>query len=58
MCNKLTPADIYNRIEYATKIVNTWPKWKQNILENSNKAQFDVPRKPVNNSCECCRDRY
>lgn len=33
-------------IRHASKIVATWPKWKQNILVNSAKPMLDTPRKP------------
>ena len=36
-------------IERATKIVNSWPLWKQNILGNIGKPNFDTPRKPIDN---------
>lgn len=34
----------------ASAIVATWPKWKQNLLEDSSKPFCDVPRTPVDNS--------
>jgi hypothetical protein len=40
---------IFQQIEMATRVVQKWPLWKQNILKNSGKPRFDVPRKPINN---------
>lgn len=34
-------------IRSAVAIVNTWPLWKQNILENSASPTVRVPRLPV-----------
>jgi hypothetical protein len=36
-------------LKEAKELVDSWPKWKQNILENSGKSTVDVPRKPVIN---------
>jgi hypothetical protein len=33
--------------EWAAAEVATWPKWKQNILEDSAKPTRDTPRPPV-----------
>ena len=32
-------------LETASKIVATWPKWKQNILRDSQKSTRSEPRK-------------
>lgn len=45
----LTAEEVREQIERATKLVESWPKWKQNILVNSGKPSFDTPREPVDN---------
>ncbi len=37
-------------LDNVSKIVATWPLWKQGILEYSGKSTCEVPRKPVDNS--------
>lgn len=39
----------------AKSLVTTWPKWKQNILENSSKPTVSVPRTPVITLSESAR---
>lgn len=34
-------------LEWASRVVKTWPEWKQNVLANAGKAQNDMPRTPV-----------
>jgi hypothetical protein len=41
--------EISQRIEIATKLVQSWPAWKQNILVQSAQPKVQVPRVPVNN---------
>ena len=36
-------------MERASKIVASWPLWKQNILVDSGSPTVRVPRTPVNN---------
>ena len=36
-------------LEWASKVVKTWPTWKRNVLTSSMKAQWDTPRKLVDN---------
>lgn len=36
-----------NHLEWASRIVKTWPAWKRNILKNSSKSTLSTPRKPV-----------
>jgi hypothetical protein len=33
----------------ASRVVSTWPAWKQKLLEQSSKPTVDVPRNPVDN---------
>ena len=35
-------------LERASKLVASWPLWKQNILVNSASPTVRVPRKPIN----------
>lgn len=35
---------------FATKIVESWPKWKQNLLSDSSNPKVAVPREPVLNT--------
>lgn len=32
-------------LEWASRVVKTWPEWKRNVLQNAGKAQNDTPRK-------------
>ena len=36
-------------LKIASALVESWPRWKQNILEDSSKATFPVARTPVDN---------
>ncbi len=45
----MTEEELKRHIERVTKLVESWPKWKQDILKNSNKPTVDVPREPVVN---------
>jgi len=44
--------EFQQHIENASATVATWPEWKQNVLRNSDKANCDVPRMPVDHSAE------
>ena len=44
--------EIREQIEMATKLVETWPSWKQNILVHSAQSTVASPRTPVNNRTE------
>jgi hypothetical protein len=44
--------EIYRRIESATKLVQSWPAWKQNILIQSAQPTVKIPRIPVDNKQE------
>lgn len=46
---KLRQRHIKAQIKLANKLVKSWPKWKQNILEQSLKPTLDKPRPYVNN---------
>lgn len=37
------------QFEIASALVETWPVWKQNILEYSSQSTVSVPRTPVDN---------
>lgn len=39
--------DFLKHLEEASKIVNSWPAWKRNILKYSSRATNDIPRQPV-----------
>lgn len=39
--------DVEKAIAYAHKIVNTWPRWKQTILEVSSRSTMTIPRTPI-----------
>ncbi|QDU98477.1 hypothetical protein [Lignipirellula cremea] len=45
----MTHDEIRKQIEYATKVVETWPAWKQNILAHSSSPAISQPREPVDN---------
>lgn len=36
-------------LEYAAKVVATWPAWKRNILGYSSQPTRKEPRQPVDN---------
>jgi hypothetical protein len=40
---------LQEQFEIADAIVSQWPKWKQNLLEDSSKPTVAVPRTPVDN---------
>lgn len=40
---------IKEQIQLANKIVKSWPRWKQNILEQSLKSTVYKPRPYINN---------
>lgn len=42
-------AKILKTINDASRIVSTWPEWKQNILEKSGSPTVSTPRKPIAN---------
>lgn len=48
----MTKEDLQLQIENATKLVNSWPQWKQKILIQSAQPTVSSPRTPVNNQ-EC-----
>jgi hypothetical protein len=43
----MTTEEFWAEVAKATKLVASWPKWKQNILEQSGKPTVDVPRQPI-----------
>lgn len=47
--NKPTPQPSYTTLkefcEYASEVVKTWPKWKQNILKTQMQPYREEPRK-------------
>ena len=45
----MTRSELTQQIDKATKLVNTWPSWKQNILAHSSQPSVSAPRPPVNN---------
>ena len=44
---KLTRQEILDHCNRAAAEVATWPKWQQDILENSLRPQWDTPREVV-----------
>lgn len=34
-------------LDWATKIVNSWPEWKRNVLGSSSRSTNDIPREPI-----------
>jgi hypothetical protein len=46
----MQPKEVKEAIERATKLVKSWPLWKQNILVNSGQATLKIPRRPVVNT--------
>jgi len=45
----MSQEEFRKQYEIATSLVNQWPAWKQNILEDSSKPTVSVPRAPVDN---------
>lgn len=41
--------EVRQQIVKATKLVEAWPAWKQNILAQSAQPSVTTPRPPVNN---------
>jgi hypothetical protein len=48
---------VRKRIESATKLVKSWPLWKQNILVQSASPTVKVPRKPIHVHSDTLPDR-
>lgn len=46
----MTEQEFRERLAKASKIINSWPEWKRNLLADSSKPTFSKPREPVNNS--------
>ena len=44
---QLTKEEWSKQMEIAKKIVESWPLWKQNLLEQSSKPTVSVPREPI-----------
>jgi len=54
MCKcQMTQEEFNRQMELATKLVESWPLWKQNLLEQSSKPFVSEPRKPVINKETC-----
>lgn len=51
--DRVTEAEFREALASARAIVESWPEWKKNILEQSGKATVSVPREPVLGECEC-----
>lgn len=45
----MTLDEVREQMALASKLVATWPVWKQNILEQSGRPTVDVPRDPIVN---------
>ena len=46
----MTKEKVFEQMNLATKLVKSWPEWKQHILEHSMKPTLSVPRKPIINA--------
>lgn len=44
-----TIKDIRRLLRPVVRLVDSWPKWKQNIIEQSASPTVSTPRKPVVN---------
>ncbi len=45
----MTASELRLQIDKATRLIETWPAWKQNILAHSSQPSVSAPRPPVNN---------
>jgi hypothetical protein len=45
----MTLDDVREQMKIASRLVETWPEWKRNILVQSAQPTVDVPRTPVDN---------
>lgn len=45
----MTKIELRHQIDKATRLVDAWPAWKQNILIYSSRPSVSSPRPPVNN---------
>lgn len=43
----ISESQVLEHCRLAAEIVSKWPKWKQNLIENSLKPSWDTPRKPI-----------
>ncbi len=43
----MTHDELVAQVKSANELVNTWPAWKRNVLENSGKSTVSVPRTPI-----------
>lgn len=53
----MTKEEFRKQMNIAVALVNSWPLWKQNLLEQSSKPTVSKPRKPVINP-RCCLCHY
>lgn len=45
----ITSKEIQTQIQYASRVVGSWPAWKQNILSHSSQPTNSVARAPIDN---------
>ena len=45
----MSQEEFRKQFEIASALVESWPVWKQNIVEYSSKPTVSVPRTPVDN---------
>jgi len=43
----MTIEEVRKQMKIAAKLVESWPVWKQNILDQSGRPSVDVPRTPI-----------
>lgn len=45
----MTREELQQQIQNATKLVESWPQWKRNILIQNAQPTVSTPRPPINN---------
>jgi hypothetical protein len=45
----MTKNELREQIARASKLIETWPAWKQNVLVLSSRPSVSSPRPPVDN---------
>ena len=43
----MTKTEFQKKLDQASKIVESWPNWKKNSLQDSFKSRTSRPREPV-----------
>jgi hypothetical protein len=47
LVQKLDSLAFVDHLALAAKVVESWPAWKRNLLENSSKPTMSTPRTPI-----------